>query len=175
MATIKGVKSLEGLKVSGKTITLKNSALKSKVTVGGGYEFDFAKDYKEATISGSADDDSITTRGKKLSINAGEGNDSIKIFGSATVTGGKGNDSLWGSSYADNFIYSAGDGNDVIYGFDDKDTLTLDNLDFKASYKNDALTLKITDGSIMLKDFTATTFHINDSAYKINGSKLVRK
>ena len=176
LATLKGAKSLDGIKVSGKTIKLAGSALASKVTVGGGYEFDFAKDYKQATISGSAGNDSITARGKKLSINGGEGNDSIKIFGSSTtVTGGKGNDSLWGSSYADNFIYSAGDGNDVIYGFDDKDTLTLDNLDFKASYKNDALTLKFTDGSIMLKDFTATTFHINDSAYKINGSKLVRK
>ena len=175
LATVKGVKSLDGIKVSGNKIKLASNALKSKVTVGGGYAFDFAKDYKQATISGSADDDSITARGKKISISGGEGNDSIKIFGNATVTGGKGNDSLWGSSYADNFIYSSGDGKDVIYGFDDKDTLTLDGLDFKASYKNDAITFKVDDGSITLKDFTATTFNVNGDTYKISGTKLKKQ
>ena len=177
LATVKGVKSLDGIKAGGKKITLKNSALKSKVTIGGGYEFDFAKDYKNATISGSSGNDSITARGKKISISGGDGNDSIKIFGNATVTGGKGNDSLWGSSYADEFVYSLGDGKDVIYGFDDKDTLTFDNLDFTTSYskKNQAVTFKVDKGSITLKDFTATSFNVNGDTYKISGSKLVRK
>ena len=178
LATVKGVTSTDGIKVSGKKITLKNSALKSKVTVSGGYEFDFAKAYTQSTISGSSGNDSITTRGKKISINGDAGNDTIKILGSATtVAGGKGNDSLWGSSYADSFIYSSGDGDDIICGFDDKDTLTLDGLDFTTSYskKNQAVTFKVDGGSITLKDFSATTFNVNGSAYKIKGTKLIKK
>ena len=100
LATIKGAASKTGLSVSGNKITLKKSALKNKVTVSGGYEFDFASDYKKATISGSSNADSITTRGSNLSINGGAGDDTIKVLGSnTTVTGGKGSDT---------FIYKSG-------------------------------------------------------------------
>ena len=91
------------------------------------------------------------------------------------MIGGTGNDSLWGNDGADIFIYNSGDGKDVIFGFDSKDTLTLDSMDFTASYKNKAVTLTFEDGSVTLKDFTATTFHINDDTYKISGSKFVKK
>jgi len=30
-------------------------------------------------------------------------------------------------------------------------------------------------GSVTLKEFTATTFHINDETYKISGNKFVKK
>ena len=95
--------------------------------------------------------------------------------GNDTLLGGKGNDSLWGGAGADKFFYSAGDGKDIIFGFQNDDTLTLDGLDFKASYKNEILTLKVDGGSVTLKDFSAKTFHINDDVYKLNGSKLVKK
>ena len=206
MAAVKGAKSVKGLSVSGEKITLKNSALKNKVTVSGAYEFDFASDYKQATISGSANGDTLTAHGLKVSINGGNGNDTIKIFGSAnTVTGGAGNDSLvgdagndklyggtgddiliggagndslWGDAGADNFIYSSGDGKDVIFGFDNNDTLTLDGLELTSGTYNKTkgeLTLKVDSGSITLKDFSATTFNVNGSNYKISGSKLVKK
>ena len=206
LAAVKGAKSVKGLSVSGEKITLKNSALKNKVTVSGAYEFDFASDYKQATISGSANGDTLTAHGLKVSINGGNGNDTIKIFGSAnTVTGGAGNDSLvgdagndklyggtgddiliggagndslWGDAGADNFIYSSGDGKDVIFGFDNNDTLTLDGLELTSGTYNKTkgeLTLKVDSGSITLKDFSATTFNVNGSNYKISGSKLVKK
>ena len=85
---------------------------------------------------------------------------------------------MWGNAGADTFIYAKGDGKDIIYGFDNDDTLTLDNIEFtSASYnkKNRVITLKLNDGSITLKDFTATTFHVNDDTYKISGSKFVKK
>ncbi|MBR4641137.1 MAG: hypothetical protein IKO74_00235 [Selenomonadaceae bacterium] len=156
LATIAGVKSLDGISLKGKIVTLKAGSLNKKVTVSGsGYEFDFASDFNKASISG------------------GTGDDSIKIFGSAmTVSGGKGNDSLWGSANADTFLYTSGDGNDIIYGFDDNDTLTFDALDFKASCKNDSIIFKVDGGSVTLKNFSATTFNVNGTAYKISGSKL---
>ncbi len=85
---------------------------------------------------------------------------------------------MWGNAGADNFIYAKGDGKDIIYGFDNNDTLSLDNLEFtSATYnkKSKAVTLKVDDGSITLKNFTATTFHINDDTYKISGSNFVKQ
>ena len=120
----------------------------------------------------------ITGNSKNNTIIGGNGDDILKGGkGNDILIGGKGNDSLWGNAGADTFIYSKGDGNDIIYGFDNFDTLTLDSLDFATSYnkKDKALTLSIGDGSITLKDFTAKTFHINDDTYKISGSKLVKK
>ena len=155
-AIIKGVKSKSGLSVSGNVIKLKNSSLNSKVTVSGGYVFDFQSDYNNAMITGSSSADTIIARGKNISID-----------------GGKGNDSLTGGSGADTFIYKSGDGNDTISGFDNKDALQIDG-SFSASYKNSALILKVGSGSVTLEDFTATTFNINDATYKISGSKLVK-
>ena len=115
----------------------------------------------------------ITGNANANKISGGSGND--KLFGAAgkdSISGGAGNDSLWGDAGADKFIYSSGD--DVIIGFDDKDTLTLGNLNFKTSYDSKAGVIKFnfSDGSVTLKDFTATTFHVNDATYQINGKKL---
>lgn len=113
-----------------------------------------AKNYEDipCRIEGKQADDTIENGGANVSINAGDGNDS-----------------------ADKFIYKYGDGNDFIFGFDSGDTLTLDGLDFKTSYKNGDVTFKVNGGSVTLKDFTATTFHVNDETYQVSGSKLVKK
>lgn len=128
------------------------------------------------TISGGAKNDSLYGGNGNDSIVGNAGND--KIYGGKgndTLLGGAGNDSLWGEAGADTFLYSKGDGKDIIYGFDSKDTLTLDGLDFKATYKNSAVTLKFDGGSVTLKDFTTKTFHINNDIYKISGSKFVKR
>ncbi|MBQ3444557.1 MAG: hypothetical protein IJG33_15095 [Selenomonadaceae bacterium] len=118
----------------------------------------------------SVDSDSITVKdgkGKNITVTDYSGGTT------SYVHGGKGNDSLWGSADADKFIYTAGD--DVIFGFANEDTLTLDNLAFTSSYKDKALTLTFDSGSITFKEFTATTFHIDNDTYKISGSKLKKQ
>ncbi|MBE8949105.1 MAG: hypothetical protein SR3Q1_00670 [Quinella sp. 3Q1] len=124
--------------------------------------------YNDYLLGGEGDDILNGGTGKD-SLLGGDGND--------ILTGGAGNDTLWGDAGADTFIYSSGDGKDIIYGFDSKDTLTLDGLDFTASYNKskDLITFKVSGGSVTLKDFTATTFHINDDVYQISGSKFVKK
>lgn len=75
-------------------------------------------------------------------------------------------------------IVSTSEGKDIIFGFDKNDTLTLDNLTFTSttySKSKSTVTLKFDTGSITFKDYTATTFHINDDTYKISGAKLVKK
>ncbi|MBD3879625.1 MAG: hypothetical protein SR1Q5_08075, partial [Quinella sp. 1Q5] len=116
LASVKGAVSKTGLSVNGKKITLKKSALSSKVTVSGGdYEFDFASDYSTATIVGSSKADTITVRGKKVSINAGKGDDTINIFGTTmSVNGGAG---------ADTFVYKSG--KHVIRDYKEEDKISI--------------------------------------------------
>ena len=107
-------------------------------------------------LSGMSSADLITNYGSKVTISSGKGNDTINIVRN-----------YYGSKSADSVSITTGAGND----------LTLDNLNFSATYKNSAITFKVgsTASAITLKDFTATTFHINKATYEISGSKLVKK
>ena len=122
------------------------------------------------TLSGDAGKDTLIGGAGADKLYGGTGNDSLR--------GGTGSDSLWGGSGDDIFYYAKGDGKDIIYGFEDGDTLTLNNLTFTSSYSTStgAITLTVTSGTITLKDYTATTFNINGDAYELNSSnKLVKK
>ena len=131
---------------------------------------------KNDIIYGEGGNDSILGNAGADKLYGGFGDDTLKGgAGNDTLIGGAGNDSLWGDAGADTFVYSSGSGNDVIYGFDKNDTLTLDSMDFTATCKNKAVTLKFEEGSVILQNYTATTFHINDDTYKISGSKFVKK
>ena len=114
-----------------------------------------------------SDDISIEGNAKANKIYGGAGDD--------TLIGGKGNDSLWGSDGADTFIYANGDGNDVIYGFADDDLLQITGAfsgTYNSSKKEISLTVGKTKNAITLRDFTATTFNINGTAYTLTDGKL---
>ncbi|MBD3878357.1 MAG: hypothetical protein SR1Q5_01545 [Quinella sp. 1Q5] len=139
------------------------------------------------TLSGGSGDDKILGGSGNDSLNGGDGKDTLsggtgndKLLGGSgndCIKGGKGNDTLWGDAGFDKFIYVKGDGKDTIFGFDKNDTLTLDGLAFTTSYSKakGTITFNVSGGSVMLKEFTATTFHINDDTYKISSSKLIKK
>ena len=172
--------------------TISNIGDKVSIDAGTGKNFisngnDYCVGGARVTITGGSGNDTITNYGGSyVKINAGAGNDIIKNIRAVdyrdysqetkqyetietilpervTLSGGKGNDSLWGSG-----------GEDVIFGFDSKDTLTLDGLDFTTAYSKSkgTITFNVSGGSITLKKFTASTFHINNDIYKISGSKL---
>ncbi len=142
LATIKGAKSKSGLKISGERITLKNSALSKKVTVSGGYNFDFAADYKNATITGSGSDDTIIARGSKVSVNGGKGDDTIKILGTGTVRGGAGSD----------VFYYKSNGANVIGDYAEEDTISIASGKATTSTSGDDLILKVGKGKITVVD-----------------------
>ena len=121
LATVKGVKSTSELSVKNDVVTLKSSALTNKVTISGGYEFDFASDYTKATITGSDSDDTITARGKNISIGGGKGDDAIKLINAGLVKGGAGADIITGGSGKDSIYGDAG--NDKLYGGSGNDSL----------------------------------------------------
>ena len=142
---------------------------------------------KAANISGNDSANTILGGKGKDVIYGDAGNDTLtgdkgndKIYGGTgndILTGGKGNDSLWGNDGADEFIYNRGDGKDIIYGFSDDDTLTLNAVirSSRINSKGDAITLKVSGGSVILQDFTATTFNINSDTYKITDGEFVKQ
>ena len=79
LATVKGVKSLEGLSANGNVVKLKAGTLNKEVTVsGGGCEFDFAAgNYNGAVVNASSNNDVITSRGKNLSVINSKGAEKI--------------------------------------------------------------------------------------------------
>ena len=123
----------------------------------------------------------VTVDSKTKIIDASARTKAVKITGNAltnSILGGKGNDSLWGNGGKDTFIYASGDGKDIIYGFDNNDMLQITGA-FSGTYskKNKEVAFKVgsTTSAITLKDFSATSFNVNGTAYKISGSKLVKK
>lgn len=133
-------------------------------------------------LYGGAGDDSLVGGDGNDSLEGGAGNDELygdkgndKLWGGKgddVLTGGKGSDSLWGDAGNDTFIYTPGDGKDVIFGFDNGDTLTIDDFDvdnMKATVnkKGTEVKIKIGAGSVTFKDFDADTFHINDATYQL--------
>ena len=104
------------------------------------------------------------------------GNDILRGgAGDDLLIGGKGNDSLWGDAGADTFVHGKFDGDDVIYGFADDDLLQITGA-FSGTYDSVAgeVKFKVGDGSITLRDFTATSFNVNGANYQISGNKLTR-
>ena len=94
----------------------------------------------------------------------------VKDFDSTTLTGGDGSDT---------FIYSKGDGKEVIFGFGDADMLEIVGLNGAVTGKfNSAgtkLTVKVGSRAVaVLKDFTASTFNINGDTYRVDGKTLVK-
>ena len=144
-------------------ITIKNGAGK-KISV---------VDYKGSSttfIHGGNGADTLSGTSGNDKIFGGKGDDSIR--------GGKGNDSLWGNAGADTFIYSSGDGHDVICDFGNDDMLKITGK-FSASYSKSKgevyFKVGTTSKAITLHDFTATSFNVNSSTYRISGTKLVKK
>ena len=152
--------------LGGKDMTLTNAAASSITADSGIKQINASKRTAVIQITGNKLNNSIVGGSGKDSLYGGAGND--------TLRGGKGNDSLWGGTGADTFIYKAGDGKDVIFGFEETDTLLVGCPDFTTSYENNVFTLKFDDGSIQLKNFTASTLNIDNDVYKVSGSQLVK-
>ena len=198
--SVDGVKSLDDISLNGSTVTVSDASLNKKnVTVSDGYTLKLAKDvtkpsttkvwsrnkttatYKQTKTAGYTLADNAITYNKKsfdtlATVKGVKSTAGLSVKGKViTLKASAINKKVTvdGSGYEFNF--AAGNYNGAsISGFDDKDTLTFDNLDFQTSYskKNNAVTFKFADGSVTLKDFTATTFHVNNDVYKISNGKF---
>ena len=104
LATIKGIKSdkvaFDAVSTTATAINLNNSQLGDTVTVSGGYTFNFASDYSNKTILGTSAAESIAVAGSGVSVTCGKGNDYVDFTGNGNT-----------------FVYTSGDGDDVIADF----------------------------------------------------------
>ena len=182
-----GTNTLTIKKAKGKQLNLTDSSGNEIVTIIGGLKYTNSTK-ASVTISSYAEYASASTRTKAIKITGnaldntiigGKGNDSlIGGKGDDSLWGGKGNDTLFGGDGSDTFIYKSGEGNDVISGFEDNDLLQITGT-FTSSYnksnKEVSFNVDSTANALTLKNFTATTFNINGTNYKISGTSLVKK
>ena len=114
-------------------------------------------------INAGAGNDKVYATGEKISMLGGAGNDSLNCaYGHyATINGGKGNDTLSGSSYADVFQYSNGDGNDVIYNYDKSDKILLSSSSsYSTMTSGQDIVVKVDSGKMTLKYAKGTKLNI---------------
>lgn len=137
-----------------------------------------SKDSGYTTIFGSEYDDMIYADSYD-SVKAGSGNDIISVTGyssfgeyddSTTVNGGAGNDTIYTASRVRDgniYQYSAGDGNDVIIGFNSKDTLFIEGDAYHTSVSGNDLIVSIvsSQNTITLKDAANITPNIKGEKY----------
>ena len=160
--------------------TIYNAAYGSKIFGGAGDDsISFNNSY--VTVFGGYGNDTIRaidTWGS--SIDAGDGDDVIKLDKSqsqynyptrGTINSGKGNDTIYNNvdtvfSGGSLFIYNNGDGNDTFYGLNSKDTLKISGVSYTTSKSGDSdLIINVGSNSILVKD------GIN-AGFKIDGQEI---
>lgn len=124
------------------------------------------------SIDGGADDDYVNTAGNNVTVEVGDGSDSILNGGDGTdfiinsganvsMDGGKGDDFISLSSDSENnlIIYNEGDGNDTISGFKNTDVLRIFNQKFTRSTVGNDVVVKVgnSPGSVTLLDGATLT------------------
>ena len=136
------------------------------------------------TLIGGSGNDSLNGYTGNDKLSGGDGNDTLLGgAGSDSLNGGAGDDTLWGGigndtlkggTGADLFIYNSGEGKDIISDFANDDLLQITG-DFTTSCNSSNIIFTVGNGSLTLKNYTATTFNINGDNYQISGSSLVKK
>ena len=128
----------------------------SNVTINGGDGSDTISSSYQTTINGGDGADFISAYGF---IDGGAGSDKISVTGSgSTILGGTGNDTITASAHGNLYKYAAGDGDDVIYGFNLNDTLQITKGTFTTQKSGSDFIVKVGSGTITLKDALANKY-----------------
>ena len=154
---------------------------------------------KYVLILGGGDSDSIVNYWSEYTtIYGGEGNDRIELGGYSdyrcsydyadggagndtitsdskyeTIIGGAGNDyiSLTAYAYQHKIVYSEGDGNDTVYGFDADHTLVLNTENYSKTESDGNVIVTVGDGSITFLNRNAKEINIEVNSDVTNISK----
>ena len=109
----------------------------------------------------------VSTNTKYVSIKGTSRNETFKASKSgSSLMGGKGNDTLYGNTGADSFVYSNGDGKDVIVNYSaniDRIKITSGTIS-KASISGSDVVLTVGSGSLTVKSCKGKDINITDSS-----------
>ena len=138
-------------------------------------EINIVANKKANSIVGSEENDTIDGGAAKDTIRAGDGND--KLFGGAgsdSLWGGLGEDTLTGGKGYDFFIYSDGDGRDLITDYEpdvDKIIILSGRVDNPTTDTAGNATFRVGDGQIVIADGASKFIELYDGS----GNKLTQK
>ena len=142
--------------------------------INGGDDSDIIQNQKSdnVTINGGDDEDNITNiESSNVLIIGGAGDDHILNMYAAntTINGGAGDDYIYNSGINNYSVYqyNNGDGNDVIYGFEDNDTLIIGGATYSTVINGVDLIVKVGEGTITLEE--AARFESRLENIKIQG------
>lgn len=150
-----------------KTLTLKASVLGSNTSLksnDGNYTLKLTGNMSGKTFTGTGNADTLNIAANN-----------------AVISGGAGNDSLYGCNGNDTFIYKPGEGNDTIFDYSSGDMLQILKSDgskggtfSKAKFSGGDLTLTINGGGKVIFDDVSAgdKFNINGKQYTISGKTL---
>ena len=124
-----------------------------------------------AVLDGGADNDYINNSGTDVSLNGGAGDDAIENSGDgSTIVAGKGNDTI--TLNAGSLIqYANGDGNDVIYGYDETSTIQITSGSPKVGAVGLDVVITVSSGTITLKDAIGKTVNYINASGKLTSKK----
>jgi len=175
LVTVTGLKSsatAKNLSLKGNTVSISNGIVnKGVLSVSEGYAVVLSKGtYIGTTLTGGTGADTVTNNGSSLAISTNDGNDIITLGSSTsknTITGGAGDDSVTATRGKNLYQYSDGDGNDVINGFTENDTLKIvsGNIDAWEVDGPDVI-FTVGEGSINLKNTVGKKITVIDANKK---------
>ena len=163
--------------VGNDSITLVDAADK-KLNIDGGVS-DIWNYTPNITLRGTSNADTLQNNADGVTIQGLGGNDLIVNVADSnsvrnTIDGGAGNDTLESSDFGETFICDAGDGNDVILGFDSLDVLYIANGTVEAAAKSGkdyVVTVSGYDtlGTVTLKNVTASKMRRKGNYFVLDG------
>ena len=140
----------------------------SDTSISGGGGNDTILNWNEsdnATINGDTGDDSITSYANNTSINGGSGDDIInnRVYSNASIMGGTGDDTIYASGKKQFIQYANGDGHDIIYYYQEDDTIQIAGSSYSTMISGEDLIINVGDGTMTLKDAANQTINIISS------------
>ena len=146
--------------------TIIGDHFRSMINGGAGDDLVSLGAYWYNTVGGGAGNDTIITDGSESSLDGGAGDDLISFGGGAvTIHGGAGADTIRSTGSSGNlYQYSVGDGNDVIYGFSNNDTITITGGAYTTSTLGNNVFIIVDDGgTIVLNGARGKSININNA------------
>ena len=119
-----------------------------------------------AIVNANAGNDTINNEGNYAILNGGAGNDLIRTSKVSTLNGGAGNDTLNLTSQSNIIEYAAGDGKDIVIGYDETDTIDIiDGSNYLTLKSGSDMIVSIGSGTMTLKNAYNKTLNIIGGEY----------